>query len=151
MNPIILPAILLLIAVILVVISSLIKKWIANTDVNVSRLRTELMNFKIETKHRDYNARKRDENLLREVHQSSKKEAEHYGSICDSLSDNNIKFDAFSKLCRGIENVVRKGDNEGIETRSGLNQIKKCLKEVERISHLFEETLEKAKKIGRKG
>jgi hypothetical protein len=126
-----------------------IKKRIDIGGVEITRLRTEVMNFRIETKSRDYNARKRDENLLREIRKSSKWEGDYYGSFRDLLADNNIKMDGIAKLCRGIENVARSNTNNDTEIRAGLTQIKKCQKEAERILKLFEETLEKAKKTGR--
>jgi len=126
-----------------------IKKRIDVGGIEITRLRTEVMNFRIETKARDYNARKRDENLLREIHKSSHQNSVWYGAICDASADNNIKMDGISKLCRGIENVARSNTNNDTEIRAGLTQIKKCQKEAGRILNLFEETLEKAKKTGR--
>jgi hypothetical protein len=104
-----------------------------------------MLNLKSETKNRDYNARKRDEKLLREFRKMSRQENGHYGSICDSLADNNIKSDGIAKLCRGIENVTRGNINNDINIKSGITQIKKCQKEAGRILNLFEETLTKAK------
>jgi hypothetical protein len=126
-----------------------IKKRIDVNGIEITRLRTEVMNFRIETKARDYNARKRDENLLREIHKSSVRETEHYGSFCDLLADNNIKSDGIAKLCRGIENVSRNCANSDIDFLAFLKKIDNHEKEGIRILNLFEETLEKAKKTGR--
>ncbi len=147
MNTIILLAILLLIAVLLVIINSLkkLKFFSKNINQNIAQLRLSMLNLKSETKNRDYNARKRDEKLLREFRKMSRQENGHYGSICDSLADNNIKLDGIAKLCRGIENVTRGNINNDINIKSGITQIKKCQKEAGRILNLFEETLTKAK------
>jgi hypothetical protein len=126
-----------------------IGKRIKDNDQNISRSRAEILNFRLETKKRDYNARKRDENLLREIHLSAKKENGHYGCIVDSLADNNIKMDKIVKLCMGIENVSRNCANNDVETKAVLNHMAKCHKDLQRIGKLFEETLEKAKKTGR--
>ena len=124
-------------------------KRIKDNDVNISRSRTEILNFRLETKKRDYNMRKRDEKMLREFRKMSKQENGHYGSICDSLSDNNIKMDKIAKLCTGIENVSRNCANNDVETKAVLNHMAKCHKDLQRIAKLFEDTLEKAKKTGR--
>lgn len=116
---------------------------------DLSRQANFIVNELKEIKKRDYNARKRDEKLLREFRKLSKQETGHYGIICDSLADNNIKSDGIAKLCRGIENVARQCANDDLETKTKLTKLDKCTKDLQRVAKLFEETLEKAKKTGR--
>ena len=118
-------------------------------SIEVTRLRTEILKFRIETKKRDYNARKRDEKLLREMHKSSHQNSVWYGSICDALADNNIKADGIAKLCRGVDGVARQAINNDLETRANLIKLLKSAKEAGRILSIFEETLEKVKKSKR--
>jgi hypothetical protein len=118
-------------------------------SVEVTRLRTEIMNFRIETRKRDYNARKRDEKLLREMRKMSHQNGVWYGAICDALTDNNIRMDGVSKLCRGIDGVARQCANSDIDFLAFFKKLDKHEREVMRILNLFEETLEKAKKTGR--
>jgi hypothetical protein len=126
-----------------------IKKRIDVNGTEITRLRTEVMNFRIETKARDYNARKRNENLLREIHKSSHQNNVWYGAICDASADNNIKLDGISKLCRGIDGVARQCANSDIDFLAFFKKLDKHEREGMRILNLFEETLEKAKKTGR--
>jgi len=126
-----------------------LSKRIKNNDENVSRSRAEIMNFRIETRKRDYNARKRDENLLREIHLICKRIDLQYNNIVSFFDDLKERIELANKLCRGIENVSRNCANNDVETKAVLNHMTKCHKDLQRIGKLFEETLKKAKKTGR--
>jgi hypothetical protein len=127
----------------------IIRRFYAGS-VEVTRLRTEIMNFRIETKKRDYNARKRDEKLLREIHKSYDQEFNHFAKLVNLVEAvNDVGIAGLAKQCRSINGVARQAVNNDLETRANLIKLLKSAKEAGRVLSIFEETLEKVKKTGR--
>ena len=109
-----------------------------------------------------YNARKRDERLLREIHKSAKisefSKNVSFGAITDMICETRKEIKEVSKQCTGIDNVSRENSNCDKElkqlilsTRKSIKEIKpiletsaKSLKDCTKILGLFEEIIKKS-------
>lgn len=92
-----------------------------------------------------YNARKRDEKILRVIRLNNRDAIAKIGAIYESIICAHNDIDKVAKQCRSIEGVVRMCGNNDTDFNSKLNGLHKDLKECNRILGLFEAMTERAK------
>lgn len=122
-----------------------IRKYIQFVGIDMGNYQMEIREWFKKFNKSQYNSRKRDENLLREIHWGANKEGSYFKSLEKLFCDHKIDTADIVKQCRGIFNVSGKCSNDATEIRSGLIHVSKCLKESERILKLFEAMTEKVK------
>lgn len=88
-----------------------------------------------------YNARKRDENLLRELHRAMKENA-----VFAKEGDPRDGFKEISKQCRSIDNVVRQISNQNLVLENIIKSNNKLSQDSNNTLKLFQEIIKNSNK-----
>lgn len=88
--------------------------------------------------------RKRDENLLRELHKSMKENKDRHGIMLDKFSDADVKAENVAKKLRTVENVLGKCKNESESVKEGTIIILKEFKKVSSTVESLDKIIKKA-------
>lgn len=97
-----------------------------------------------------YNARKRDERLLREIHKSAKisefSRNVSFGAITDMICETRKEIKEVSKKCAGINNISGENSNISKELKQLILSTQKSIKEIKPILETSSQSLKSCTK-----
>lgn len=88
--------------------------------------------------------RKRDENLLRELHKSMIQNGDRHDVMLDKFSDEDTKLESMAKRFRTVENILGKCKNESISVKEATTIILKEFKKFGTTAESLDKIVKKA-------
>lgn len=119
-----------------------IERWTQDNGIDLGNLKMMITGRLDESKRRDYNARKRDEKVLRRIG----KQAGYLFETQALVLANDRKIEGVSKQVRGIDCIVGKSKNDCMSLVADSAKMRKELDKAVKIMKLFEAMTEKAKR-----